>query len=391
MAEGGNFRNRNGKRCTQPIPLLAGETVKVTTTGDGSYVMTPIVRVSGADAIIANSYHCTTLVSQSGSASSTYSYTATEDIYISVCGASDCVVSFENLQSESRIDKIEAKIGITVPYLSNKRIYTFGDSLTAASTSGIKGFADIIAEASGIKYRPFVYDSADGNTADIPYLNPALTNYAKDGTTNRIVSGRSDSVLERVKRHITINTDADIVLIECCVNDMSSDGIKGTIAETYTEDFNTATTIGAIEETCRYITTLGKPIRVGFFIPWQITWGSNEFFDNFADVFKKWGVPFLDLRYSAGFDMRHCVAHRIYSLSSDSYAEYSATQTYNLDDKVKYGGVLYKCKSDGVRGIEPTNTAYWQEVSSSTFDGTHLNTVGHKIVASKILSFIQSL
>lgn len=267
----------------------------------------------------------------------------------------------------------------------------FGDSLTASSGVGIVGFPLIIANEYDMPYARFVLDSADNNPNDVPVNYPRFTNYGKDGTCNRIVSGRTDSVVERVKRHITADTLIDYVLIECCVNDMASElRNKGEISDSYTAEFDTTTTIGALEETLRYLITLGKPIHVGGFIPWQISWQTDNWFDDYPAVFEKWGVPLFDMRKTSGFDMKHCVASRpIYSLSADNYSAYDSSATYNLDDKVKYGGILYKCLENGVTGIPPTDTTKWMEVSSGDSDGTHLNNTGHSVVAGKIQKFLE--
>lgn len=275
----------------------------------------------------------------------------------------------------------------------NRSIMFFGDSLTAASTKGIVGFAENIAKKDNVPYRAFLFDRFDTNPnkGDIDVDYPCYTNYAKDGTTNRIVSTRVDSVLERVKNHVNTTTNVDVVIVECCVNDYASTDTKGVVSDNYS-GFDTSTTLGGLEETCRYLSTLNRNIVFGFIIPWNISWVSPDYFDEHIAVLKKWGVPFLDLRDSAGFEMRKCLEHRnLYSLPSSSYGDYDSSTTYNLDDKVKYNGYLYKCKENGVTGIIPTNEQYWIKVSDGSFDGTHLNTLGHYIVWNKIYDFINRL
>lgn len=289
-----------------------------------------------------------------------------------------------------RVSEIERKIG-KVSILSNKSIMLFGDSLSAASTDNVTGFAKNIASYLDITYRAFLYDSVDGNTDDVDVDYPCLTNYAKDGTTNSTRDSRTDSVVERVKRHISNSTNVDYILIECCINDCST-STKGDISESYTDSFDISTTIGSIEETIRYITTLSKNIKLGFFIPWNISYIAPEWFDNYKQVFEKWSIPLLDLRKCAGFNFRNCVEHRkYYSLNSNSVDEWSNEKTYMLDEQVKYGGILYKCNKDNVVGILPTDSATWTKMISGNYDGTHLNSLGHSIVTGKILSFIESL
>ena len=288
-----------------------------------------------------------------------------------------------------RVSELERKTG-AVSILSNKSIMLFGDSLSAASTDNVTGFAKNIASYLGITYRAFLYDSADGNTDDIDVDYPCLTNYAKDGTTNSTRESRTDSVIERVKRHINNSTSVDYILIECCINDNTSSE-KGTISSDFA-NFNLNTALGSIEETIRYISTLGKNIKLGFFIPWNISYIDPNWFNDFKGVFEKWSIPLLDLRTFAGFNFRTCEEHRkYYSLNANTIENWSQTKVYNLDDKVKYGGILYKCNKDNVVGILPTDSATWTKMISGNYDGTHLNSLGHSIVTGKILSFIESL
>ena len=294
----------------------------------------------------------------------------------------------EDLKEDVEEIKDSVSSAIRVPMMF------FGDSLTAASAVGVVGFAELIANWLKMPYRKFVLDSYDGNTSDVPVSYISLTNYGKDGTCNMTESNRDgDSVIERVKRHVTADANVSIVLVECCVNDASRNN-KGTISDSYTATFAQDTTLGALEETCRYLTTMEKPLKVGFYIPWkvQMPTANPSFFDDHVLVFKKWGVPYLDLRECAGFNMRDCAAQRIFSVATGNYPNYSNNSTYNTDDMVKYGGYLYKCKYDNTSGIVPTNTDYWIEVSSGgNNDGTHLNSLGHEVVWGKIRAFLESL
>ena len=52
----------------------------------------------------------------------------------------------------------------------------------------------------------------------------------------------------------------------------------------YTAEFDVTTTIGAIEETCRYLSTLGKELTYGFYIPWINSWVNPELFENHIEL-----------------------------------------------------------------------------------------------------------
>lgn len=394
----GTFYSNANDKTSKPILLYKGETVKIATKGDGQFMFYCIAKVANKNMQIAPNLNGGVSIQTITSNSLTmYQYTATEDEYIIITVYDDATssVEFDGLNRMDTLDKeLNQAMNIINYILKGKTVFFFGDSLTAASTSGLNGFAKIMAENSDTPYESYRMDSADGNVNDV--VNPGyprFANYAKDGTTNKIVSGRTDSVVERVKRHIDADTDVDYVLIECCVNDApDSSTTKGKISASYTGPFDTSTSIGSIEETIRYLTTLGTPLKIGFFIPWNVVWVNPTFFDAYIPVFEKWGVPCFDMRKCAGFNMRDCEAHRLtYSLTSDNYTAYDDTIVYNLDDLVKYGGNCYKCKADGVIGIPPTDESKWMLVSSESADGTHLNNVGHDVVSGKIQGFVNAI
>lgn len=396
-AQGLTLFTSSADKVSKPIPLRKGETIKVSTKGDEKWLFSVLVKVSEYFVPAEGARAEQVLAKLSKNSLTEYSYTATEDMFVSCCVLNDATssINFEDLLPGSKVEDIEKKIeklsSVKTGVLGDKNVMFFGDSLTSHNT--VIGFAKLIAEYYDMPYRRFAYDSDDGNANDVVVDFKSFTNYAKDGTLNHTTTDRHDSVVERVKRHISANTNIDYVLVECCVNDAAPANLnKGEIAPTYTEAFDQSTTIGAIEEVIRYITTLGKPIRLGFFIPWKITWADPTFFDAHIEVFEKWGIPYLDLRRSAGFNIKNCAAHRnLYSLSTDTYDAFDITKTYNLDDKVKYNGSSYKCTANGVVGILPTDSSKWILVSSGTSDGTHLNDLGHKIVTGKIQNFIESL
>lgn len=396
VATDGSIIQNSTDKISKTITLYEGEKVTVKTKGDGSYLFSIIAKVASANFIPSVGEGATNLVRLTNNSLTQYSYTATEETYIviSVYNDSSSEVSFENLKEINKVDELTESVkdieNRCSSVLVNKSVLFFGDSLTAASTTGITGFAEIIANNCGTKYKAGLYSGQNPQTIDVAHT---FYNFAKDGTTNHTVVGRTDSVVDKVKNLVNVNSAAEYILIECCVNDLASEYRNiGTKATTYTEAFDITSSLGAIEEVIRYITTLGTGIKLGFFIPWTITWGNYTEFDKYVEVFKKWCVPYLDLRDKAGFNMRDYSGHsNLYSLSSDSYTAYDDTTTYNLDDKVKYAGSLYKCLTDGIVGIPPTDQTKWMIVSSSSSDGTHLNSLGHKIVASKIQNFIESL
>ena len=116
----------------------------------------------------------------------------------------------------------------------------------------------------------------------------------------------------------------------------------------------------------------------------------DTYFDDYVSVCKKWGVPVLDLRYNGGFTLKYKQHRILYTSTNWQYPAYNASVIYNTDDKVSYNGKLYKCKSDGVENIVPTNTTYWILVSDESCDGLHLNYDGYYKIKSQVERFIES-
>lgn len=259
------------------------------------------------------------------------------------------------------------------------------------SHNGVEGgWPELIANQSVMPYIRHIYDRADGpqgsDDVDVDYA--AHVNYAKDGTTMADIS--DDSVLSRVKRHISLSDDVDIVAILCPTNDLGED--KGTIEDGYTT-FATDTVLGALQECIRYITVDAQK-RCGFIIPYLICYSGvyddGHYYDDYVSIFNKWGVPFLDLRsHNPGFNLRSCIAHiDLYTIAPKPYDN---EKVYPLDSKVSYNGSSYKNHVANISGILPTNSDYWTLVSTRAHDGVHLNSLGHKILYRKIMSFIESL
>jgi hypothetical protein len=74
---GGNFRTSSKDKVSRAFTLYAGETVKVTTKGDGSYLFTTIARFPSLDVTIAVGYSGGTAIAVvTNNSLTTYTYTA---------------------------------------------------------------------------------------------------------------------------------------------------------------------------------------------------------------------------------------------------------------------------------------------------------------------------
>lgn len=109
----GYLRTNNPTKVSKPFLLKAGETVKVTTKGDGISWFCCIASVPSVDTpIYEYSVIATVLKTITVNALTEYTYTASNDMFIICCVLDDVTskIEFENLEKISIIDGIEADI-----------------------------------------------------------------------------------------------------------------------------------------------------------------------------------------------------------------------------------------------------------------------------------------
>jgi hypothetical protein len=268
-----------------------------------------------------------------------------------------------------------------------KRVLFFGDSLVAASQppqqeEEIIGFVERIAAKNYVPAKKYRYVNSP---SEVDRLSYGFKNIGKDGTTLRI-NGEGDSVCERVKYWVDADT-CDLAIIQGGTNDFNT--AKGVISESYDITFDTTTTIGALEEIFRYCTGLG--VKVAFLIMPKVGYVADNYYDDCKAVCKKWGIPYLDLTYTAGFYMSYDNVLHGEKYSIVTSVEYDSSTNYMKDDKVRYNGASYKCISDNTKGVLPTNSQYWTKTSDRINDFCHLNNLGHRTITNKVESFIKSV
>lgn len=107
------IKSSSQDKVSKPFLLEKGKTVNFTTKGDGNYFFTTIAIASASTNIVVGS-SVTTIISKrvSGRAEESYSYTATNDCYIVLCGYDDdtTIVSFEGYTPTSKITALSSKV-----------------------------------------------------------------------------------------------------------------------------------------------------------------------------------------------------------------------------------------------------------------------------------------
>lgn len=166
--------------------------------------------------------------------------------------------------------------------LKGKSIYADGDSITF----GAKGDSYIkqIAENEGM----------------------ILTNGAISGTSLATREGRTDSICERIK---ALTGSYDYITVSGGTNDAFANVNLGNVItdtnQQYLVEFDTTTTLGAMEEICRTLIYNFPRAKKLFVLTHRLlngsgtTWSNSlqdKYWDGIIKVLEKWGIPFIDMR-----------------------------------------------------------------------------------------------
>lgn len=157
--------------------------------------------------------------------------------------------------------------------LYQKKIYANGDSIMA----GVGGVSFIAQIAS--KH------------------NMALDNVAVGGTT--FVTSNSNSITSRV---LSMSGEFDYIIIEGGYNDVFGNSPIGTLTKNYSDSFDSATVLGAIETICKHLRVNYSASKILFVLGHrQSGIGlSNPRLDTMWDAIitalNKWSMPYVDIR-----------------------------------------------------------------------------------------------
>ena len=105
-------------------------------------------------------------------------------------------------------------------------------------------------------------------------------------------------------------------------------------------------------------------------------------------------MPCLDLRREAGFNLQNVTLRKIYGDYVGDVAQYDSTKGYNLDEQVKYEGVLYKADAVIPAPAGDFDASKWTRLQSdgaSDYDDWHCNVLGYKKLADVIEAWMREL
>lgn len=176
------------------------------------------------------------------------------------------------------------------PY-KGKKLFIFGDSIMAATTSGVDGIGKQLEEKYGMIY----------------------TRYAVDGKTITVDSGnRSGSILYEVEQASSVVPD--YIIWNGGTNDLSnwSTLTKGTISSGFVATLDETTFCGAFEKTIKTLMTKYPGARI-IFCTTHVNGGRGgtnesalpdqvEIWDLCRQMCHKWGIPVADIYWDSGLN-----------------------------------------------------------------------------------------
>ena len=168
-----------------------------------------------------------------------------------------------------------------------KTMYADGDSIaTGGATVSGRSYIDLV----GIK-------------SQMAYIKAAVS-----GTTIAKRTGRTDSILERVK---AITASYDYLLIQGGFNDLMTDVPIGALINGFVGALDETTVIGATESLCKAMITTYPIAKKLFVLGHRLSTGTpnftdypnqNTYWDAIASALEKWSIPYVDLRKSSALN-----------------------------------------------------------------------------------------
>ena len=159
--------------------------------------------------------------------------------------------------------------------LYGKKLYGGGDSIaTGEDVTNYVSYLDLIAQKNSM----------------------VLTKASVSGSTIAVREERTDSVLEKLRRHPEA---FDYLLIEGGINDMYLNVPLGVLTAGYDENFNETTFIGAMEAICKELNTVHFGQKALFILIHTVrshVEAQKTYFDAAISALEKWRIPYIDMR-----------------------------------------------------------------------------------------------
>ena len=216
------------------------------------------------------------------------------------------------------------------------------------------------------------------------------TNNGVSGSRITNAEGRT-SILQRILSRTP--SDFDMIIVQGGFNDGSSP--LGTFSRNdYRDegvgDYDPTTYYGALEIICRYC--LKNFPKAGMIVGYN--WGLDTWNTTLADamvaVCEKWGMPYVDLRTKAGFNLHTEALREKYGIYNGDVPVYDESKGYALDEKTKYDGRVYKANQVIASPAGTFDSSKWTYIGME-YDQCHCNLDGYKKSVGAIIQMMKAL
>ena len=210
----------------------------------------------------------------------------------------------------------------------------------------------------------------------------------------------------KLKDYIDNGNVADYFILSGGFNDRDNSSQWGTVQKnSYSEyaDLAYTTTTEALEKMIAYCMLNLSDKKFGFIIcydlndvPENVGWEPahwNELADRLIDACNKWGMPYLDLRKTCGFNLCTDGLRAIYGVDLTAYGvQYDTNEGYSADARVIHDDKVYKAKQQISAPAGDFDSTKWEQISDDYgFDRSHCNRFAYDKMANIVGQWIETL
>lgn len=291
---------------------------------------------------------------------------------------------------------------INILYSTNAN---FGEKNFSISSSYLSGSLKLYNKKAAFCGDSIMKGDSDrphqGSWADVIGKNN-LMNYINFGVSGATIGRSSQAGRGCIQDQVTALGDTyDYIIIQGGCNDGGTLTNIGQITEGYNEEFDRSTLYGGLEYLCKYLSLNFSTKKYGFIITYNfgednIQSAIKERMDAIANVCNKWGIPYIDLRECAGFNLVNKELREIYGVPLAAIPLYSSTSGYSIDDRVKViDGTeykVYKCNAKIPAPAGEFDVSLWTQINDgSLWDSWHANHVAYEQSSPKVEAWMKSL
>ena len=159
-----------------------------------------------------------------------------------------------------------------------------------------------VSDTSNLDWTKNTYYKRIGSSAsgtDTMYL--PITQQEWDGLRDLYIKGNARHwESKNIDTMYSEYPNADYIILEACLNDGFNSVPKGTVSQSYDDEFVTTNYCGAFEYMLKRAITLFPNAKIGVIIPHRPKGNVSEYQELARGICEKWAIPYLDLYKKSG-------------------------------------------------------------------------------------------